>query len=151
MRHLVSLPEAGTRRTWARTTRILTWQGIARRGRTAQSPFGSIIARRGHRAAVAEVIEAAADRVPRVGHAAGHGLLRVEGDQDLEIVDDAVRGHEAGREALPQLLRSQMVRLLSPARRKEPRPMRRSPSFRATRSAGIAVLMVTSAKRHIAR
>ena len=105
--------------------------------------------RRGLRAAIEGVTGVVADRTLRIGHAAGREPPLIEGDQGLETADAVVTDREADRRALPQPLQFLMVRRLSPPRRREPRLTKRSPSYRATRSAGIAVPMATSVRRRI--
>ena len=100
---------------------------------------------------VGRVIEAVAARVRLRGLTAGHERHpfaegRVRGTSSVEG-----KGRAVDKRVLPQPLQLLVARRTSPLTSREPHPTRRKSSCHATRSAGIAVLMVTSAKRHIAR
>ena len=147
----VFLPEAEAGGTRAPATRIPTRRDTARGVQMVINPRGMMVARLVLRATIGGVIGAAAARVRLRGLTAGRERHPSEADRGRGIPSAEGIGRAADQRVLPQPLQLQVVRRTSPLTSKEPRPTRGSPNYRATRSAGIAVPMVTSAKRHIAR
>ena len=140
----VFLPEAEAGGTRAlTTTKIPTRRDTARRVQ--------MVVRLVLRAVIGRVIGAVAARVRVRGLTAGRERhLSVEGrDRGIPSIEGI--GRAVGKRVLPQPLQLLVVRRTSPLTSREPHPTRRSPSCHVTHSAGIAVLMVTSARRHIAR
>ena len=140
----VSLPEAEAGRTRAlTTTKIPTRRDTARRVRMVVRLVLQVITGR--------VIGAVAARVRLRGLTAGRERHLSVGGRDRGIPSIEGIGRAVGKRVPSQPLQLLVVRRTSPLTSKEPHPTRRSPNYHATRSAGIAVPMVTSARRHIAR